>query len=317
MIRIATRLAVTALVVGAAACTSLPDTSGYTAATFELKQSAAAAGSALRSELVRSAEQIPGEQNQADLADATTNFDRAWQDTVESLAAMARYAEAVEALTDAGNEGASSARELADKVTALADTVGILPGAATVGLVADTFSTINSALANIRASRSLQASLAVADPIMQDIRGEVSNQVEIAHRMFIALMSLQRAQLNAAYSDVRDVDAALRAQEIAAAAGALQPGAGSDEQATLARLRDARVLLATRLSEYQAGRDALEARERAGGDLFVATQAALATWADSHSRLVVAIRERRPVTFESLSAASQDIRSLIRRWRDL
>jgi hypothetical protein len=303
--------------VALASCTSLPDTSGYTEATFDLKQSTVAAGSALRSELVRVGEQIPGDQNQAAMRSATDNYDRAWAETVESLAAMGRYAEAVEALTDAGNEGASSARELADKVQALTEAVGVVPGATAVSLATDTVVQINMAIANMRASRSLQQSLAIADPIMLAIGSEVAGQTGIAHQMFVAMISQQRAQLNDAYSDVRDIDTALRAAEVLAAASALQPGAAPETQARLTRLRDARVVLAPRFSEYEEKRAALDARARAGNDLFVATQAAVSTWADSHNRLVVAVRERRPVSFESLLAASQDIRGLVQRWRDL
>jgi hypothetical protein len=317
VIRSAAKLSITALLVGAAACTSLPDTSGYTAATLQLKQSAVAAGAVMHAELARTAEQIPGDRNRATLTRAAADFDAAWQVTVESLAAMGRYAESVQELTGAGNHGAQSAQQLSQSVLSLAGAVGIVPGAAVAGAVVDSFALLNSAVANVRASRSLAASLAAADPIMQDVARRVTGQVDLAEQTFNALISQQQAQADIAFADVHDVDAALRQTEIAAVARAAGGGADSGLQAELTRLRDARALLAPRVAEYQAVRDAVAARERAGRDLFLATKTALQTWADSHDRLVQAVRERRPVSFESLLASSQEVRSLIERWRDL
>jgi hypothetical protein len=300
-----------------ASCTSLPDTSAYTAATLELKQSAAAAGSVLSSELTRTAAEIPGDQNRAALAAAATKFDAAWQDTVGSLAAMGRYAESVEDLTNAGNHGSQSAQALSESVLSLASGVGFVPGAAVAGAAVETFKLLNSAVANIRASRSLAASLAAADPIMQDIGREVGGQVTLAQSAFTALISQQRADIDIAFSDVRDVDSALRDAELAAARRAVGAAGDSGLQEEITRLRDTRALMAPRVAEYQAALHELAARERAGRDLFVATQSALQTWSESHSRLVRAIRERRPVSFQSLQAASQEVRGLIQRWRDL
>lgn len=317
MIRSPRISAIALLAAGAAACTPLPDTSGYTAASSQLKQSAVAVGTVMHDELARTTDQIPGEENRARLAAATTSFDNAWHDTVGSLSAMADYAQSVEDLTNAGNHGADSARQLSQSVLSLAGAVGIVPGAAVAGAAVDTLALLNSAVANIRASRSLTASLAAANPIVRDIAGRVTDQVNNAEATFNALISQQRAQADIAFSDVHDLDAALRPMELAAAARAAGGAADSGSTAELARLRDARALLAPRVAEYQAAQDAIAARERAGRDLFLATKTALQNWAESHDRLVRAVQERRPVTFQSLLAASQDVRSLVQRWRDL
>ncbi|MBV9883327.1 MAG: hypothetical protein JO276_09990 [Sphingomonadaceae bacterium] len=308
--------AIALLVVGAAACTPLPDTSGYTAASSQLKQSAAAVGTVMHDELARTTDRIPGEQNRARLATATINFDNAWHDTVGSLSAMADYAQSVEDLTNAGNHGADSARQLSQSVLSLAGAVGIAPGAAVAGAAVDTFALLNSAVANIRASRSLTASLAAADPLMQDIAVRVKRQVDAAEHMFNVLISQQRVEIDAAYGRVRNIDDELRRQEIDAAANATGSG-DSALQANLTRLRDARALMAPRVAEYQAAVETVATRERAGRNLFLATRTALQSWADSHSRLVRAVQERRPVSFQSLMAASQDVRDLVQRWRDL
>src|SRR6185369_17259879 len=90
------------ILVGAAtvACTTLPDTSAYTAATLQVKNSAAAAGGALQSEIVRMTERLP-ESDQPRAKDLGTRFDAAWQKTVGSLDGLGRYAESIEEITKA------------------------------------------------------------------------------------------------------------------------------------------------------------------------------------------------------------------------
>jgi hypothetical protein len=230
---------------------------------------------------------------------------------------MGRYAQSIEELTAAGNNGSQSARQVGDSVLALAGAVGLVPGAAVAGVAVETFSMINSAVANVRASRSLGRSLAVADPIIRDIGGVVDQQVDLARETFRALVSQQRAAIDFSYSEATDLEAELRRQELAAATRALTPGASGDVQADLSRVRDARAVLAPRLGEYRSAMADLAARERAGLALFDSTDSALATWTDSHGRMVTAIRERRPVSFQSLLAAGQEIRGLAQRWRGL
>jgi hypothetical protein len=317
VIRSKAKLAVTALLAGVAACTSLPDTSGYTAATFELKQSAVAVGAVMQTEMARTAAEIPGDNNRDDLTAKATAFGHAWGITVTSLAAMGDYAQAVEDLTNAGNHGAQSAQQLFSSITPLARAAGLLPGADVVAAVGDTVSTIYTQLALVRASHSLERSLTAADPIMQDVARGVTGQVNTAEHMFNVLISQQRLDLDVAFGPISDLDTNLQGQEIEATRRATNPAAGSSLQADLTRLRDARALLAPRVAEYQAALDAVAARERAGRNLFLATRTALQNWTESHSRLVTAVRERRPVSFQSILAASQDVRSLIQRWREL
>jgi hypothetical protein len=311
------RWLIAAAVAGTAACTSLPDTSGYTEATLQLGQSVSGAGGALKSELARTAPLIEDPSQRESIQSAATRFDEAWAATVESLAAMGRYAEAVEELTAAGNQGSQSAQQLSQSVLALAGAVGFVPGAAVAGVATETFQLLNSAIASVRASRSLGRSLAAADPIIQDIGGRVGEQVALARQTFIALVSQQRAGLDFTYSDVKDLEAELRRQEMVAATRALTPGASGEAQPDLMRVRDARAVLAPRLTEYQSATTDLSARERAGLALFDATDAALLTWTDSHGRMVTAVRERRPVSFQSLLSAGQEIRGLVQRWRGL
>jgi|GEM_PF-4660201 len=311
------RWLIAAAVAATAACTSLPDTSGYTEASMQLGHSVAAAGGALKTELARTTTQIPDSAQRERVKAAADQFDAAWATTVESVTALGRYAQAVEELTAAGNQGSQSAQQLSQSVLTLAGAVGFVPGAAVAGVATQTFAMINSAVANVRASRSLGRSLAAADPIIQDIGARVGEQVALARQTFIGLVSEQRAQLDFAYGDATDLEAELRRQELDAARRALTPGASGEAQTDLTRVRDARAVLAPRLAEYRDASDDITVRERAGLALFDATDAALLSWTDGHGRMVTAIRERRPVSFQSLLSAGQEIRALAQRWRTL
>lgn len=319
--RILAALAACALAVGA--CTALPDTSGYTAASLQLKSAAAAAGTALSAELGRMAGQVP-ESRRADATAIATNFDAAWKTTVDSLGALGRYAESIEEVTRAGNGGGEAARGVAASVSSLAGALGVVPGAALVGVATDTFALLNTQIANIRAARSLERSLDIADPLVQDMANVVAGQIGTARTLFTQAIDFQRSALDFSVDDISGLDSQLQQMENEAAitlAGLAAQGASEDRrrsaEAALKRVRDGRAALAPRMTAYAAAREALAARARAGAELFAASERALASWRESHQKLVRAIRERRPVSFQSLAAASEDIRTLIERWRDL
>jgi len=298
-----------------AACTSLPDTSAYTGATVEMRNSLRQAGGILGAELARGVAVLPPGFRTPALDSATSRFETAWGQTNGSVDALVRYAESVEALTAAGNDGRASGEGLVQGLLGLAGAVGMAPAAAAGSLAVETFGMINSAVANIRAARSIEQSLAAADPIVQDAAQLLVAQVASARELFDVLVAEQRNALDAAYSAEIDLDRALTSQSHQVAAGSLE---GEPQYRDAAeRLRVAREAIAPRLADYRAATLALNARARAGTDLFATTEAALQTWRNSHAQLVVAVRERRPVTVQSLLAASEDLKDLVERWREL
>jgi hypothetical protein len=78
-----------------------------------------------------------------------------------------------------------------------------------------------------------------------------------------------------------------------------------------------RARLAPHMEEYQARVTDVRARQRAGLAVFAAAESTLASWATSHEALVQAVRERRPVTMDSLKESVREVRSLIQEWRSL
>lgn len=313
-----------ALLALTAACTTLPDTSAYTAASVQLKSSAGAAGSALHGELVRLADQVPpGQRERA--TRLASDFDTEWQKTVNALQALASYAESIEAITKAGNSGGEAARGVAQSVSTLVDTLGVTVGAGVLSVATDTLALLNTALANMRAARSLDRSLEIADPLVQDMAVVVAAQVDQARGLFANAIDAQRQLLNTGeIEDFLRLDGQLAAAEGLAALrlAALSEQADREAErraaaAELERIRGGRAALAPRLAEYRAALAALAARQRAGAELFAATGLAVASWREGHEKMVRAIRERQPVSFQSLAAAATEVRALVERWRDL
>jgi hypothetical protein len=304
-------------------CTSLPDTSSYTAASFQLKNSAAAAGAVLQSELGRMSEQLP-ENQRARAKDLGTRFDAAWQTTVGSLDGLGRYAESIEEITKAGNSGGESARGLAQSISNLAGAIGIVPGTQLAGVATDTFAMLYTQIANIRAARSLERSLDMADPLIRDMTNVIVGQVATARKSFDDIIDLERQALEFSVQDIAQLDARLQAADNEAAttvAALAADGARESERAAaeadLKRIRDGRAALEPRMKAYHAERAALAERAQAGRDLFAATDRAVANWRDSHQKVATAIRERRPVSVQSVAASAEEIRALIERWRQL
>lgn len=306
-----------------AACTSLPDTSGYTAASLALRPAAAAAGTALGSELVRMTDLLPAD-NRAEATGIANNFNEAWATTVVSLGALGRYAESIEAVTKAGNSGAAAANGVAESVGGLASALGIVPGAALLGVATDTFAFLNTQIANIRATRSLERSLEASEPLIRDMSNVIGGQVSHAKTLFQQAIESEGRALDHDIDDTAQLDTRLEAMEreegFHLAALAEQPARDAERrvsEANLKRIRDGRAAIAPRVTAYRSARAALAARAQTGNDLFAATEHALETWRESHTKMVRAIRERRPVSFESLTAAAEEIRELSRRWRAL
>ena len=308
-----------------ASCTPLPDTSPYTAATVQVRTSAAAAGSALHDEFGRMTDRLP-EDKQARAAEISAAFDDAWKKTMGSLDGLTAYAESIEQITKAGNSGGASARAVAQSVQTLAGAVGIVPGAALAGVAADTFATIYSQIANIRAQRSLSRSLDAADPLIRDMANAITGQVTTARKSFEDVIALERQALNFSVNvdDVRSLDARLATAENNAArtlATLLENDAPEAQrlaaEVRLKRIRDGRAAIAPRMTAYHAELTALAVRAQAGRDLFAATDRAVTDWREAHRRMALAIRERRPFSVQSLVASAQEIQGLVERWRKL
>lgn len=310
-----------------ASCAPLPDLSGYTAATTSVRQSAVTVGQAVEREISSATSAASSDQARESLKQSQAAFSAAWQHNVGAMDAMIRYAQSIEAIASAGNDGAKSAGRVADAVRDLAGSLG-LPIGPVVGLVSETGVKLYQQVALIRAARSLKASLVAADPAIQQLAMIAAANVDSADIAFNQSVSAQADALRApgvgGFGEYLALDALLDQRERDAAQQLAARTAGNGDGAAIAAVRakmlsfaDARAAIAGPLDQYRQRRDALEARRRAGLDLITATHSALAAWADAHTALTASVLNHRAVTTASLEAAVADLRDLISKWRAL
>jgi len=314
-------------------CASLPDTSGYTAATIQVKQAVAATGDV-----------VEGELKSAIKAKATTandesvkNLKAAWAATMRSLDAMVAHAQSIEQIVDAGNKGAKSANEVADSVKNLVDAVKVdaLTGASAkiVELSADTVAFVYGEYSKHVAAKSLEEALDKFGPSIAKITALVQAQIADARRLFVEQIEAQVQLLQSPALTPEDVGTRFgnwikrhgELEETADLATQLlvhgikdnKPNDIAKAKAMISHVEAGRKMVAPRLVEYKAMKQSIHQRERAGCSVIGATEKSVAAWGMAHQQLVKAVKERKPVSVESLTAAVVEIRTLIQRWSEL
>ena len=317
---LSSRNLIAALTLAATACAPLPDLSPYAAATGSVRQSASAAGDALSAEFDNFAAVAT---DPPAVAAQKTAFATAWKTNLDALDALKRYADSMQAIAAAGNEGEKSAQKVADQVQALAGSLGI-PIAPAVGPIVSTGAKLFGQLQRIRGAKSLKESLVLADPAIRELEPILAANVASAQTAFLRLLKAQQDTLNTAtagnYGDFTGAAEQLTEGErqIAPQLGNNPNGAGAaalrDQLEGIAKARKA---LEPRLAEYAAKSGAIRERQRTGTALFGALRDALTAWTEAHAQLTNAVNNRQPVTFESLQEAITAVREQMKEWRKL
>jgi hypothetical protein len=308
------------LLIGPSGCAPLPDLSPYAAATGAVRQSAQAAGNSIAAEF-DNFDKV--DTDSADVKTLKSEFAAAWDVNLKALNALQRYADSLDAIADAGNEGEKSALKVADQVQALAGSLGIAVAPA-VGTVADVGAKLFGQLQRIRAAKSLKASLSAADPAIRELEPTLAKNVDLARRVFVQLIQAQQKVLNTAttgnYGNFTTAAESLTETEniiiLQLAAAPMGPKAAV-LRSQLNEIAQVRTAIAPQIAEYAAKNTALENRKRAGLALFGALRDALAAWTEAHSALVDAVNNHRPVTFESLQDAIVTVRQELQELRKL
>ncbi|MGZ8182438.1 MAG: hypothetical protein ACXWT1_10795 [Methylobacter sp.] len=308
-------------------CTTLPSTSGYTAATIQVKYAVATTGEVVEAELVTAIDAGATTANN----DSVKNFNAAWSQTVDSLDAMVKYAASIEQIVDAGNQGAESAKQVADSVKTLVDTVKVDPmsGAAAelTKLSADTVAFVYGEYSKFVAAKSLEEALDRFAPSMAKISNLVQAQVADARLLFTEQIEAQVQELKSGgtsgYGNWIERNQELDTQAQMAVT-ALIKLTGTNRTADIAKAKTlvadtelAREQIAPRIAEYEGKLHLISQRDKAGRSVLGAAENAIAAWAVAHQQLVQAIKERKPVSVESLTAAVGEIRTLTQKWREL
>ena len=307
-------------------CTALPDTSGYTAATIQVKHAVATTGEAVEAELVAAIDAGATTANPTSVA----KFNAAWAQTVQSLDAMVAYAQSIEQIIDAGNTGAESATQVADSVKRLVDAVNVVPvGGAAAGLAklsADTVAFVYGEYSKFVAAKSLEEALDRFGPSMAKITALLQAQVADARRLFAEQIEAQVLELHSDTNGygtwiTRNDEMDTQAQR---AVTALVQLIGTDRAADMAKAKTltaetelARAQIAPRIAEYEAKLHRIRQRDKAGRSVLGAAENAIAAWGDAHQQLVAAVKARKPVSVQALIEAVVEIRTLLQRWREL
>ena len=305
-------------------CATLPDTSGYTTATIQLKQAVATAGNVVETEL-ESAGTVPVKK--------VKDFQNAWEATVASLDAMITYAESIEHIVDAGNKGAESAKQVADSVKKLAEAVKVdaMTGAAgkVFGVAADTGAFVYGEISKIGAAKKLDEALSKAGPWIVKINNMVQLQVEDAGRLFHRQIKVQFDNLktggDTGYGAWLKINKAIGNTQLEAVkemsklldTSPIDLVAVNNLQTELVQIQKTRNQIAPHLIEYETKLVEIRNREKTGLSIIRASENAIAEWGTAHENLVRAVKDHKPVSVESLTMAVVEIRTLIERWRKL
>jgi hypothetical protein len=314
-------------------CASLPDTSGYTVATIQVKQAVATTGDVVKEELLASSEI----QAAAIDADAIKKFEAAWKTTLDSLDAMVVYAQSIEQIVDAGNKGSESAQAVADSVKKLVDTVkaDALAGASAeiFNLSTDTVAFVYGEFSKYWATKSLEEALKKFGPSIAKITVLVQAQIRDARYLFdeqieAQIQFLETAPTSADEAGLRFGDWIKRhraldqhAQQVTQLLiQAMQSGPSENIDKAKAMLADYEAglkVVLPRIKIYETRKAALLRRAKTGRNIISGAENAVAVWGAAHQQMANSVNERKPVSVDSLKTAIVDIQTLIQRWREL
>jgi hypothetical protein len=296
-------------------CRTLPDAAPFAEASLRVRTAVASSGDAVVAQM-RSVTETDDSGSPVRILDAQADaLESAWNQQVAHLDATVQYARSIQAVIDAGNSGAQSARAIADSVSRLAGAVGIVPGAQAVGTATDVAAFVYAQVARVRAARTLEEALDHADPAVQRIAALIDdNLAQLEGQLADATLAywiIETSSLNNAifYRDqlVEERDAIYS-----------QAGAGLSQQETQRLLTIDAELEATREwhDPLQARLEASNRRQSDASELLALCRRAVREWAGAHTEMASALRERRVPSIENLTEMATEIRDLIRKVRE-
>ncbi len=303
-------LVVTLLAV--AGCSSLPNVSPFVVASSQLRGAVASSGQVVVTEL-NAANAVPPDRAKKLAAD--------WEARNEAFSGMVDYANSLQAIINAGNSGAESAAQLADSVANLASAAGIvIPGSpAAVEAGTEIVKFLSKQIAIIRAAKSLESSLVAVQPAIQNIAMNIIGDVSNLEKVMVFANALVKNDLVKRNSDQLGYRMSL--QKVLATNLITADGVFSvDDQAKLDQQVKVSALLANTdewYAEYEAQLNEILERKIYALALLDSVRRTTKEWAVAHEKLVVAVKERKPVSIESLTQSAIEIEMLVKKVRDL
>ena len=298
-------------------CANLPNVQPFTDATISLRSAVASSGNQVVDELGHI--EIPQAKVEAKKLGA------AWSERNGLLSGLVEYATSLQSIVDSGKNGAESAQALAGSVQKLAQVAGLVqPGAGAAGeAVTQTAVLVYEQVAKARATASLQKALTETQPaierialVMADDMGKMDDLVRVALRAQIDELKIA----NAPQLSYRQ-QLLLRRDELHKTLdGGLRTNKKLSELTESSELEKLDHLLTDTASwqaPLQAQFDNLAARERLTRQLISETKTAFGDWAAAHSRMLAAVRTRRVPSAVELTQATERIRELVEKFKNL
>ncbi|MHC4626897.1 MAG: hypothetical protein ACYTDV_07940 [Planctomycetota bacterium] len=294
-----------ALVLMATGCAPFPDIGPFVDGTRQLKAAVAQSGSTVSDEL----------RYAGGMEDAADKLDEAWKERNLAFAAIVAYSDSLEAIVSSANKGRETAGELVESIQGFAETVGVaIPGSpAAIETAADSIKLLAYHIANMRAARSLEDAMVEAHPAVEQIVELVVEDLEDVDGIFRAANKLAEIDIKKSYEtriSYRNVlQDLVQKTDIADA-----------NEAILNRRVQINELLDSTDSwyrEYQRELAENERRLRVGRALIKTAQDSVQQWVAAHGQVASALRNRRPVSTESLLETAAEIRGLLERIREL
>ena len=327
------QLAVCICLLSIVGCATLPDLSGYTAATDQLRQSVKSAGDAVSTEIdiVSLAFKESGGDVAAvqKLEKSKENFEKHWADRNKAMTAIVGYAGSLEEITNAGKEGKESAIALGNSVENLLKTIGVVPGAQIAGVAKETIAFIYDEVAKVKAQNALDESIRKTGPIMEKIVEIIEKDSLFMKNSFEIAINAQMAELNRNNESVRangqrDGFRTLQKYGNKALLEELKrPDSQRQSQKIKDLVQDISVIdkrlsfLNPEWEVYRENLQDLQKRRRVGLRLIQASSKALASWKNTHAKLANAVKKKKTPSVHEVVAAAADIQSLIKKWGEL
>ena len=298
-------IALTALIL--ASCTSLPDVGPFVEATTEVRSAVAQAGTTVEEELKRMNGGL----------ESAAGLKKQWLSRIEAMDAMVDYSESLQSIVSASRQGAQSVGTLADGVTQLAGSAGIVvPGSAAVGVGVDTSKNIYREIAVMRAAKSLEEALERSRRPVDEIARKIGQDIADLKVIFQAASDSITGDLEIDHQKgINFRNQLIKRRKALYAIGS----AGLTEADKLELTELDRLIVSTNTwyLPLQAKLNEVRTRLSAGEALIATTSDTVSQWGLTYNNLVLALKDRRPVSIQSLTRATVDIRDLIKRIREL
>jgi hypothetical protein len=324
---------VSAFTLSLVGCATIPDLSGYTAATDQLRQSVKSAGESVTTEIELVSlvfKESGGDATTiSQLTDAKDKFQKQWEERNKAMTAIVGYASSLEAIASAGKDGKESAKALGDSIEGLLSTLGIVPGAQLANVANETIQIIYAEVAKVKAQESLEKSLQATGPIMEQMVAIIevdSAALKASFEIAIdaQILQLQRNNEPVRSGNERDALIKLRDKGNKELVNELKKTDQNNHANKIKELGENISVIDKRLSalnpewvSYTNDLKELHSRKRIGLALMQASSKALTAWKGTHVKLSDAVKNKRSPSIHEVIAAANDIQQLVKKWGEL